>query len=178
MNAIKTIETKFEEIFVKNAPELPLNIKQFIVRYLPWVNLILGVLALWVAYSLWFWAHNVDRFAQYTNGLNASYGGATIDLDRMSFGLWLAVAVLLVEAVIYIAAFPATRKREKKGWDLMFYAALINVAYAFVVVFTSYGSFGGLIMSLVGSAIGFYLLFQIRSHYLKQVHARKLSKKD
>jgi hypothetical protein len=47
----------------------------------------------------------------------------------------------------------------------MFYALLVNVAYGVVMLFTNYGGIGTLLSTLIGSAIGLYLLFQIRSSY-------------
>jgi uncharacterized membrane protein HdeD (DUF308 family) len=70
-------------------------------------------------------------------------------------------------AVVYIVAFPALRARKKSGWDLLFYAALLNIVYGFVTLFTDYGSVGNLVGTIIGSAIGLYFLFQIRSLYLK-----------
>ncbi len=81
--------------------------------------------------------------------------------------IWLSIAVLVVEALLYIAAFNPTKARKKSGWDLLFYALLVNVAYGIVVAFTYYGGIGRLLGSLIGSAIGFYFLFQIRASYKK-----------
>jgi hypothetical protein len=75
--------------------------------------------------------------------------------------------VVAIEAVIYLLAFPATRDRKKSGWDLMFYALLINLVYGVIVVFTDYGGIGSLIGTIIGSGIGLYLLFQIRASYHK-----------
>ena len=72
--------------------------------------------------------------------------------------------------------FPGTREKKKSGWNLLFYALLINVAYGFVVMFTDYGSVGSFIGSLIGSAIGGYFLFQIRSSYSKSAPTRKAKK--
>jgi len=91
----------------------------------------------------------------------------------MGLAVWLALGVLLVEAILYLLAFPATRDRKKSGWDLMFYAALVNIVYAVVVLFSNYGGIGSLLGSLIGSAIGLYLLFQIRASYLKKQLAPK-----
>ena len=173
MSAIQTIETKLDEIFVKNAPALPTNGKKALVKYLPWINLVLGLLTLYSAYLLWHWAHYANALINYANSYGALYGGPTISTDRMNFGLWLALVFLIIESVIYLAAFPATRKRQKRGWDLMFYAVLVNIVYAVIVAFTRYGGVGSLLFGLIGVAIGLYLLFQIRASYLKLGSGKK-----
>ena len=98
----------------------------------------------------------------YANNLSAAYGGTKIAVSHLTATVWLAIAVLAVEAVLYIAAFPGTKARKKVGWDLLYYALLINVVYGIVAAFTDYGGFGRLVGSVIGSAFGFYFLFQIR----------------
>lgn len=165
MSALQSLENNLEDVFVKKAPALPENGKKAIVEWLPWINLVLGVLSLWAAYALWHWAHIANSLIDYANTLSAAYGGPTVG-TRMSAVLWLGLAVMIVQALLYLAAFPALRDRKKSGWDLIFYALLINVVYGVVVLFSDYGGFGNLLGSLIGSAIGLYFLFQIRGHYL------------
>jgi len=172
MGALKSLETNLNEVFGKNAPPLPPNAKKVIVEYLPYINLVLGIITLFLAWGLYHAAHVVNRFVDYSNSLSAAYGGTT-EVSHLSFTVWLAIAVLAVEAVLYIAAFAGTRDRRKSGWDLLFYALLINVVYGIVAVFTDYGGAGRLIGSLIGSAIGLYFLFQIRSAYTGRTAGRK-----
>ena len=165
MSALQSLEKSLDDIFVKQAPELPAGGKKALVRYLPWINLVLGLLALYTVYVVWHWAHLANSLINYANSLSAAYGGQAVATSRMGVGIWLGLLVLAVEALLYIAAFPGTRDRKKSGWNLMFYALLVNVVYGVVIVFTSYGNIGSLISTAIGSAIGLYLLFQIRGSY-------------
>lgn len=173
MSALQPLETTLNDLFVKNAPPLPDGGKKALVQYLPWINLAFGLFSLYSVWVLWHWAHFANQFINYANSLSAITGGPTVSTNRMGLAVWLALGVLLVEAVLYLLAFPATRDRKKSGWDLMFYAALVNIVYAVVVMFSNYGGIGSLLVSLVGSAIGLYLLFQIRASYLKKQLAPK-----
>jgi hypothetical protein len=166
MSALQSLENNLEDVFVKKAPALPENGKKAIIEWLPWINLVLGLLSLWAAYALWHWAHLANSLVNYANSLSAAYGGPAVAVNRLSATVWLSLAVLVVQALIYLAAFQALRDRKKSGWDLLFYALLVNVVYGVVVIFTDYGGFGSFVGSLVGSAVGFYFLFQIRSRYL------------
>lgn len=165
MASLNQLEDNLESIFVKKAPKLPEGAKKTIVEYLPWINLVLGLLTLWSAYALWHWAHIANSLVDYANTLNKLYGTGTVVSSRLTVGIWLGLIVLVIEALLYIAAFPGTRDKKKAGWNLLFYALLVNVVYGVVVMFTSYGGFGSLISYVVGSAIGLYILFQIRSSY-------------
>ena len=165
MSALESLEKSLDNLFVKNAPALPKGGKDFLVQVLPWLNLIFGVLSLWSALVLWRWAHAADSLVDYANRLSAAYGGPAVATNRLSVTVWLALVVLVVEGLLMIAAFPGTRERKKSGWNYVFYASLVNVAYAVVILFTDYGGVGSFIWSLLVSAIGLYLLFQIRSAY-------------
>jgi hypothetical protein len=167
MSALQSLEDRLENVFVKKAPALPAGSKKAIVEWLPWINLALGLLSVWAAYALWHWAHLASKLIDYANSLSTAFGGTAVASNRMSAALWLGLAVMVVQALLYLAAFPALRERKKSGWDLMFYALLVNVVYGVVLLFSDYGGFGNLLGSLIGSAIGFYFLFQIRSLYLK-----------
>jgi hypothetical protein len=173
MSALQSLETSLDDIFVKNAPALPANIKKIIVEYLHYINLIVGVLTLLVAWGLYNAANTVNSVVNSFNNLSVAYGGTKIATSHFTATVWAAIAVLAIEAVIYIAAFPGTRDRKKSGWDLLFYALLINIVYGIVAVFTDYGGVGRLVGSLIGSAIGFYFLFQIRASYTGKSAAKK-----
>lgn len=167
MSLLKQLETTLDDLFGKKAPPLPPNGKKALVQYLPWINLVLGLLTLYTVLMLWHWAHLANNLVNYANSLSAAYGGPTTATNHMGAGIWLGLLILAAEALLYIAAFPATRDRKKSGWNLMFYALLVNVVYGVVITFSSYGGIGNLIGTLIGSSIGLYLLFQIRSSYLK-----------
>lgn len=166
MSALNDLENSLEKVFVKNAPKLPEKAKETIVEWLPWINLVLGILTLWSAYVLWHWAHLANGLANYVNQLSQTYGINTPAAHRLGAVVWLGLIVLAVEGILYIMAFQATRARAKNGWNLLFYALLVNLVYGFVNIFSNYGGFGSFIGYLIGTAVGLYFLFQIRSRYL------------
>jgi|SRR5665213_417889 len=166
MNSLESLEKSLDDLFVKKAPPLPPGGKKALVEYLPWINLVLGLLELWTVSILWHWAH-------VANSIGTLYGSLTIANRGMNAGLWLGLVLLGVQAIIYIAAFSPTKARKKSGWDLLFYALLLNIVYGAVIMFTSYGGVGNLISSIIGSGVGFYLLFQIRSSYSKESASKK-----
>ena len=53
-----------------------------------------------------------------------------------------------------------------RWWLWLFYATIVNIVYGFILMFTDYSGVGSFIGTLIGSALGFYFLFQIRDRYL------------
>lgn len=166
MSAMQSLENSLNDLFVKKTPALPDSGKKLIITYLPWINLALGGFTLLMAYWLWQWAHIASGLINYANSINAIYGGPVVTTNHLTFTIWLSLVVLIVEAMLFVAAFQSTRDHKKSGWQLMFYALLANIAYAVITLFTSYGG-GHVISSLIGAAIGLYLLFQIRASYVR-----------
>lgn len=165
MSAISSLEKTLDELFVKGAPALPPGGKKWLVKYLPWITVVIGVLTLLATLSLWRAGHTVNQLVDYANQLSQAYGGKAVAASKLGVGYWLALVTLAAEGILYIAAFPALKANKKSGWNLMFYALLVNVAYGFFAIFTSYAGVGNFIGSLIGAAIGGYLLFQIRASY-------------
>ena len=161
----------------KQLPNLPATWQKALVRWAPWLSLIVGLLSLWAAYEIWHWVHLTTQIYNDVNAWSALYGyGPRVVTNHWSFMLWLSVLVLIAEAVIYLLAFPALQATKKAGWDLLFYGALANVAYGVVVLFTSYGDLGQLVWSVIGAAIGLYFLYQIRSYYTGREPSRPRSR--
>jgi len=159
------LETKLSDIFGRNAPKMPENGRKWLVKYMPWITLVVGLISLWLAQSLWVVAHTLSTTANAINQFSALYGGPVTVTPDMSLTVWLALVVLVAEALLYIAAFPGLRDHRKAGWNLLYWAALLNVVYAVVVFFTDYDGFTRFIVGLIGSAIGLWVLFQMRSAY-------------
>lgn len=157
------LETKLDTIFEKNAPKLPSNARKTIADWAPWVALVVGVLSLLSAYWLWQAANAVNAYVNLANQISAAYGGVATT-NNMNLWVWLALLVLLAEGLLYLLAFPGLKARKKSGWNYLYWGALVNVAYAVVSLFTINGA-GGFIGGLIGSAIGLWILFQIRREY-------------
>ncbi len=183
MGAMDQLEEQLNEVFVKKAPyQLPDNAKKVIVDILPWLNLIFGVLTLLSAYWLYQAATVVDKWVGWANEISQSYGGvAKVETNHLTAMVWLGILVLAIEGVLWIAAFPGVKDKKKKGWNLLFIALLVNIVYGFLALFINVGSYSGIsgfFGYALSTAIGLYLLFQIRSAFLgKKATATKVAAK-
>lgn len=161
MDAVKKIENKLEPFF-KDLPALPDKSREALANAWPWIALIFGILQLmtaWSLYRLFSWADSMLEFSRYYIGGPSVISG----FDRMV--IYLGIGVLVADAVILLMAYPQLKKRARRGWDLLFLAALINVGYAVITLFIDDRGFGSFIFGLIGSAVGFYLLFQVRGKF-------------
>ena len=156
------LEKSLEQVFVKNAPyQLPEQAKKWIVRYSPIIGLIFGVLGLFATLALWNAAHLV------TNYTDTLYGNLGIDrpVKTLGFSFYIALISLLISSVISILAYPGLKAHSKaRGWNLLFYSALISLIYGVFNAIYQGGVFS-LVTTFIGSAIGLYFIFQIRSFY-------------
>ena len=177
-----SLEAWLNELFVDSTPKLPDNAKKALTAWASIIAAAAGFLLLFSAWSLWHWATVAESVINYANSVCTTYSGysCAIPVSRFSIWLWLGVLFLTAEGLLCFFAYPHLKNRKKEGWNYLYYGALINVAYAAVSLFASYDVVGHFFGSIIGSVIGFYLLFQIREAYLepKRVAPTKPTSKD
>lgn len=156
--------------WLKNAPNMSDSARESLAKAWPWIALVFGVLQILTALGLTEALRRSERvLTEYSNIYSEFTNGASIGLSTADRAvIYLGVAVLLVDGVILLMAYNPLKKRERRGWDLLFLAALINVGYGVVSVFIDSRGIGSLLWSLIGSGIGFYLLFQVQNKFAKK----------
>lgn len=159
------LEKKLDEVLNNKAPfQIPKKGREAIVKYSPWIGLVVGALGLLAALTLWNAGHRVNQLVDFANQISATYGGH-VATTHLGLSFWLSLILLILTSVVAIVAFPVLKARKKTGWNLLFYSSLLNFAYGLVSLFYDGGGFGNLVSSLVSTTIGLYILFQIRSYY-------------
>jgi len=138
------LESTLDLYFDKKAPAMPDSVKEALVKYGPYLTAILMFMALPIILGLLGFGAMMSPFA-YMGGFRYGLG--------FSFGLLFTIAILIMQGL----SLPALFKRRKSGWNLMFYVALLQAVQNLLRF-----NLGGLI---IGSAISFYILFQIKSYY-------------
>jgi len=145
-NVLVQLEEKLVEIS-KKLPQLPDSVGEFLVKYGPYlmiVGLVMGVIGTLTTFGLLATFNPMIR-AGYTYGYR--YG-----THFSIYGI-----VQLISMVLMAIAIPGLLKRTKSAWNLMFYASLITAVSYLVTM-----NLGSLI---IGMAINWYFLFQIRKFY-------------
>lgn len=164
MELVHKAENALEEPF-NSLPPLPKDARKGLAGIMPWLALLGGVLQLASAWWLYDWARVADSWVDAANRLSAAFGVAPVNAG-LTVWVWIAIAVLAVSGALLLLAFPKLQKKAKAGWDLVFLGALINLVYGIVSLFVDgRGGFGSLLGALIGSAISFYLLFQVREFF-------------
>ena len=131
----------------KSLPALPVGVKDFIVQITPWVALILGIV------SVFAWGL-LALISLLTSSLLA-LAGPTYLVKTL-----LVAVIALIEGVFMIMAFQKTKNREMAGWRLLTYVTLLGVVSSIVSL-----SIMSIVWGIIGAAIEFYFLFQIKSYY-------------
>lgn len=141
----KDIMGTLEYYLVTKAPyQLPAGVKEWIVKYSPWIDvLVLVLLAPAVLFAL-----GIGTIVLPFSGLAGAHAAA---------GLSLALLALLVQVGLMIAALPGLFARKRVGWNFAFYGVVFNLVYSLM----NFNIIGGLVNALISS----YFLFQIRSYY-------------
>jgi hypothetical protein len=132
------------EPWFKKLPQLPTNVVNVLFTYAPWIAIIFGIIGVLGALSAVSTFSMLAPFA-FMGGASRFYG-----MGMVTTVGWLITSVLMV------AAFPGLRAGRLNGWNLLFWSEVVSV----VASLTTF-SLG----SIVGVAIGFYLLFQIKPKY-------------
>jgi hypothetical protein len=127
---------------VQKAPfQIPPEGREWIVRYGPWITVILLILFLPPLLVVLGIGTALVPFA--------GIGYAT--------GFGYAAVLLLVQIGLMVVALPGLFARKISGWNMLFYSRIVSLISGLLL--------GSIIGSLVGALIAFYILFQVRPLY-------------
>lgn len=135
--------SQMEEWFSK-LPPLPSNWRDVIVSITPWLALIFGIIGVLGSLAAVGVLTFLAPFVVLGGGIGVAGGGI------------IGALLALVASILLVLAFVGTRDRKISGWKLLFFSQTVSIV-ASVVAFSVAG--------VVGALIGFYILFQIKSHY-------------
>ena len=147
---------------------LPDSSQRSLVKFTPWLSVILGLLSLVNLNSLWHNAHTANSLVYYANTYSAVYHIPKVPVNLPhNFAFWVSIVLLIIEALLFLGAYKDAKRKLKSGWDLIYYALLINIVYGIFMLFSHYGGIGTLIARIIFSSVCFYFLFQVRELYKK-----------
>jgi hypothetical protein len=128
---------------VQKAPfQIPAEIKELLVKFGPWIALVLLVLSL--------------PGLLLVLGIGTAfmpYGGV-----GYAAGFTYLTVLLLAQLVLLVMALPGLFKRKMSAWKLMLWSQLVGIVLSLLS--------GSILGAIIGGLIGLYILFQIRSLYV------------
>ena len=143
INSADQLIKQMEEWFSK-LPPLTSNWRDVIANITPWLALVFGIIGVLGSLAAIGVLTFLAPFVVLGDGMGVASGGV------------IGAVLALVASVLLLMAFPGTRDRKMSGWRLLFWSEVVSIISSAVAF-----SAGG----VVGALIGFYIIFQIKSHY-------------
>jgi hypothetical protein len=140
----RQLESQLAPFFTKQLPSLPENIKDLLVKLAPYFAIIGVIISLPAILAVLGLGTIAAPFA--------ALGGVS---SFTNFSL--SIIFVIINTVIMAMAIPGLFARTYKGWQLMFIGTIISAVSSLLSM-----NLGSLIL---GTAISFYFLFQVKSYY-------------
>ena len=106
----------------------------------------------------WYGLFFADMFGIVGHG-----GGA----NAVGLGIILSGVLGIIAVVVYGMAIMPLKEKQKRGWDLLFLASLISAAGLLIsALFSGWMLVSNLFGLVIGLAISWYLLFELRGQYV------------
>lgn len=139
---ITELEKKLNKIFTKKFPVLPKNVKGIIVKYGPYLAVVMLILSIPTVLAL---------IGVIITATSFTFGGTR--------GVSYVVSILLglVMMILEAMAIPGLFKRQIKAWELLFYVSLVSAVSDLLNL--------DIVSLIIGTGLSWYILFQIKSYY-------------
>jgi hypothetical protein len=147
---IKDLADKGVSLF-KDLPHLPKKWIETIVKVLPYLALIGGIFSIISALQNIFIFNRTQSWIMQWAQISRTY-------------YYVSGVFIALMGVLYLMAFKPLKNKEYEGWLLIFLSAILSLAQSLVMLVFGWGGIFGL---LVSTAISFYLVYEIRSEFIK-----------
>lgn len=174
LRSMKKLMNKIEvllEKWLKPIPRLPESFRKWLATNL-WIIVLVGVVISIVSIIVSF-VGLVAILSWLGTATRSLYG---YYIYAHSYSSWSAVtaivSILLAVGMLILMAMAISplKAGKKKGWDILFFALLFQAAVIVInaVISLNIVSFLlGIIFGAIGVAAGAYLLFEVKSHFVK-----------
>ncbi|MEI6729588.1 MAG: hypothetical protein WCK98_08185 [bacterium] len=149
--------TEFLDFYLaKKAPQLPVGVKEFLVKVFPWVSLV------GVVFGVIFIIPGI-LLALGLGALSVSLGAVNGTGLGTGVGLFVSVLFAIAQLALSIMALPGLFAKKKQGWTYAYYGIYLSAAGSLIGALVN-GSIN-IVSPVIGFAIGAYFLFQLRKYY-------------
>jgi len=160
---------KIVEDWAKPLPHLPVKAQKWIATNIWWINAIVAGLA---ALAIIFGIIAIFTALSMVNSVNMVYGGF-YKSPIVYGGWWISTSTisLIISGItlgILASAIKPLKEMRFNGWRLLFIMFIVNLAsslFSLLASFSIFSFISGLFFAALYSAIGLYLLLEIKSHF-------------
>lgn len=175
MDTVKSLEKQLLEVN-KGLPKLPAGLTKWLADngwLLVLIGIVFSITALVMVVPLMLIAFGISTTVGVGN-MMSGYGFTPLIGSLAWLSTSLSFVNFLIIIVLEAKAVTPLKNKLIRGWQLIFIASLINLAFS---VFTNIvtGSLSSLILGLIVYAFGFYVLAQLHPHFVP--HAATKDKK-
>jgi hypothetical protein len=158
---------KWANEIVRSLPfQIPEGGRKWLAENAWWLTLAGGILTTWGLWNTWRASQVVNQIGAWADQVSRSLGVATTT-SELGFGWYIILAMLAAQAALMFMAFQPLKEHKKSGWNLLFYSSLVSTVMGVAYVFIPYYGFGSLIGMVIGVAIGWFVLFNVREYFTK-----------
>ena len=167
MDTVRTLENQLVE-FNKGLPKLPKGLTAWLAEY-GWIFVLIGVVL--SVLSLVTIVPTISTIIGVSSLLNfQSYGFYTLG--------WLSLLLSIVNLLIVIylegVAIAPLKDKKYRGWTLIFIASLVSIVFGVAGSLITL-QLGSLVVGVLFYAIGLYVLFQVREHFVAHTTKEKVA---
>ena len=142
-NILGQIEHFLDLYLGQKAPQIPAIWRERLVTVIPWISLIIFVLTL--------------PTILFLLGIGAAFLPAAMVYGHSAgIGFTISMILLGLSLLLQLLSLPGLFKRTHAGWRFAYFAELVSILSSII-----YFSIGG----IIGSIVGLWILFQIKSYY-------------
>ncbi len=164
MNYSRRVEANLAE-FYELVPHLPKHIRVWLANN-AWRIALAGILGCIISM---FWHVPIFFTSVVLNYMTGEVLSPVVPYENTQLAMsWLSVLLMIVVSFItaFILAFSlhSLRSKTKAGWDGLYYAIMLNIARAVVIVAIT-PNWRSFITMVITALVTGYLLFEIRSEF-------------
>jgi predicted lysophospholipase L1 biosynthesis ABC-type transport system permease subunit len=156
--------------WLKPLPQLPTSACKWVAENIWWITMLGAVLSAIGTLFMIFAFMSAITLVGVTTGV---YGSYVVSAAYTGIAVFtMAVAILFMIATVGIIAKAVTplKNADKKGWSLLFWLLMLRalaVVCGAVLTYSFFGFIASVIYGGIGLAIAAYLLFEIKSYFIK-----------
>ena len=163
MKVLKNLEKILEGLF-KGLPPLPENFKKWLAEN-AWIFAVIGVVLSGISGLLLLTGAILVSTVVSPAYVDSLYAVESTTASRFVLFAWVALVVVVINIVILLKAIPKLKIKARAGWDLIFLSTVLWLVYDMFNWLQYTRAIGSFVWSLISTAVGFYILFQIREKF-------------